>query len=77
MSKGTSSKTRRGGFGLTFPTFILLTMGALIFYFASQAFTPENAHLTHWGLAVVGGFLGWAIGTVADRYGSRSLQHRQ
>jgi uncharacterized membrane protein AbrB (regulator of aidB expression) len=51
-------------------------MGALIFYFASQAFTPEDAHLTHWGLAVVGGFLGWAIGTVADRLGSQRLERR-
>jgi uncharacterized membrane protein AbrB (regulator of aidB expression) len=71
MSKGATARSRRSGSSLTFPTFILITMGALVFYFASQAVTPEYAHLTHWGLAVLGGFLGWVIGTVADRW-SRS-----
>lgn len=76
MSKSTTAKARRGRSSLTFPTLVLLTMGALIFYFASQAFTPEDAHLTHWSLAVVGGFLGWAVGTVADRLGSQRLERR-
>jgi uncharacterized membrane protein AbrB (regulator of aidB expression) len=71
MSKSPTAKSRRSGSNLTFPTFVLITMGALILYFASQALTPEYAHLTHWSLAVLGGFLGWAIGTVADRW-SRS-----
>ncbi len=74
MSKSQSVKTSRGGgFSLTFPTFILVTTGAILFYFASQAFTPEYAHLEHWGLAALGGFLGWAIGTVAEQFHSRAL----
>ncbi len=76
MSKSATTKARGGGFSLTFPTFILLTTGAIVFYFASQAFTPENAHLARWGLAALGGFLGWATGTLADRFGSRTVQHK-
>ena len=76
MSKTTSAKPRSGRFNFTFPTFILLTTGAILFYFASQAFTPENAHLEHWGLAALGGLIGWAIGTIVDRSNQSRHQHR-
>ncbi len=32
MSKTTSAKPRRSGINFTFPTFILLTTGAILFY---------------------------------------------
>lgn len=67
MSKITKASARQRGGGISLLTLGLVSGGFLIFYLGSQAFTAEDAHLLHWGLAAAGGFLGWVIGSIADR----------
>ncbi len=72
MSRSTRATSRRGAGGMSLLTLGLLMGGFLVFYFGGQAFTPEDAHLIHWGLAGGGAVLGWLIGTLADRLRSDS-----
>lgn len=46
---------------------VLILSGFVVFYFGSQAMTAEDAHLWHWGLALVGGVAGWLLGAVIKR----------
>ena len=64
MTRLTKRTGRQAAQGLTPLTMLLIACGFVIFYFGSQVVTSADAHLLHWGLATVGGGLGWLIGTL-------------
>ena len=53
-------------------TLALTLSGFVVFYFGSQAVTAEDAHLWHWGLALVGVVAGWLVSTLIQRLRSGS-----
>jgi hypothetical protein len=52
-------------------TWVLILSGFLVFKFGSMAVTAEDAHLWHWGLAVVGGVVGWCVSIIIQRLRSK------
>ncbi len=67
MTRLAKSHKKEAGVDLTLLTFALICAGFLLFYFGSQAVTPEDAHLIHWGSAAVGAAAGWLIGLLIGR----------
>jgi hypothetical protein len=67
MTRLAKSHTKQAANDLTLLTVALTGVGFILFYFASQAFTPEDAHLIHWGLAGAGAIAGWFIGLIVER----------
>ena len=53
-------------------TWVLILSGFVAFYFGSQAVTAEDAHLWHWGLALVCGVAGWLVSAIIQRLRSGS-----
>jgi hypothetical protein len=52
-------------------TWVLILSGFLVFKFGSMAVTAEDAHLWHWGLALVGGVTGWLVSAIIQRLRGR------
>jgi hypothetical protein len=67
MTRLAKSHKKQAASELTFLTFALIGFGFIAFYFGSQAVTPEDAHLIHWGSAAAGAVAGWLIGQVIER----------
>jgi hypothetical protein len=67
MARLARSHTKQTSNGLTILTLGLIVLGLVIAYIASQAVTPEDAHLIHWGAAAAGGVAGWLIGLLVER----------
>ena len=53
-------------------TGVLILSGFLVFKFGSMAVTAEDAHLWHWGLALVCGVAGWLVSAIIQRLRSGS-----
>jgi phosphatidylglycerophosphate synthase len=68
MASLAQSHKKQAANGLTILTLTMIGFGLIFFYLASQAVTPEDAHLVHWGSAAVGGVAGWAIGILVERF---------
>jgi hypothetical protein len=67
MTRLAKSHRKQAANDLTILTLAMIAFGFIIFYFASQAVTTEDAHLLHWGSAAVGGIAGWLIGHIIER----------
>jgi hypothetical protein len=67
MTKLAKSHKQQAGVDLTILTFAFICGGFIMFYFGSQAVTPEDAHLIHWGSAALGAAVGWLIGLLVGR----------
>lgn len=66
----TRLKKRAGGRAAQGPTpltMLLIACGVVVFYIGAQATTGADAHVLHYGLAAVGGGIGWIVGTVIKR----------
>ncbi len=67
MTRQVKGHNRGAANDLGILTLGLAAFGFILFYFGSQAVTPEDAHLIHWGSAAVGLIAGWLIGLLFER----------
>ena len=51
----------------SFRTWILIISGFLVFKLGGMAFMADDPHLWHWGLAVVGGVVGWCVSLIIQQ----------
>jgi len=72
MTRSTRRPTGSSAVDASLQTWVLILSGFLVFYFGSQAVTAEDAHLWHWGLALLGGVAGWFVSTLIQRLRSGS-----
>jgi hypothetical protein len=51
----------------SFRRWILIPSGFLVFKFGSMIFMADDPHFWHWGLAVVGGVVGWCVSLIIQQ----------
>jgi hypothetical protein len=68
MTRLAKSHKKQAAKGITILTLAMIGFGLVLFYLASQAVTPEDAHLVHWGSAAAGAVAGWVIGILVERF---------
>ncbi len=67
MARWGKGRDKQSGNDPVILTLTLVGSGFVLFYYVSQAATPADAHLIHWGAAALGAILGWLVGLFVER----------
>ena len=67
MARYTTRPMNSSAADASFRTWILIITGFFVFKLGSMIFMADDPHFWHWGLAVVGGVVGWCVSLIIQQ----------